>query len=259
MNNRSALSVTRQITRKPFGIRTSKNLLSQPLHNQHFHDPLGSAHSKGLTALEFLPQLLYFQHLRAPLVTAENKRLITPLDSALTRKTSRKSFRISTYEKHGGRGPLYASSISFTSFFLRTLSHSSPASPLFATHTQINRGWGGVKVSSSHPASDACPSRPRWSSHREPAAACAQRMAFTGKVLVGAYRMLSRDQGVCAPFTKTQGRGTLLFYTTPQTHRHACSRSHLKLRHPLPGAIIPLHTGHGTRDTGHVFPPRGTP
>src|SRR5713101_8572467 len=81
MNNRPSPSGSRN----PFRIRTSENQLPQPLQNQHFHDPLGSAHSKGLTARGFRPQPLYFQHLRAPLVTAENKRLITPLESALTK------------------------------------------------------------------------------------------------------------------------------------------------------------------------------
>src|SRR5712692_7947719 len=101
MNNWPSPSGTRQITPIPFRIRTSENVLPQPLQNQHFHDPFGSAHSKRLTAREFLPQPLYFQYLRVPLVTAENKRLITPLESALTRKTSCKSFRIRTSEKHG--------------------------------------------------------------------------------------------------------------------------------------------------------------
>src|SRR5713101_985780 len=87
-----------------FRIRTSENHLPQPLQNQHFHDPFGSAHSKELTPREFLPQLLHFQHLRAPLVTAENTRLITPLESTLTRKCPRNPFRIRTYKKHGGGG-----------------------------------------------------------------------------------------------------------------------------------------------------------
>src|SRR6266849_4039401 len=93
-------------SRNPFRIRTSANLLPQLLSNQHFHDPIGSAESKGLTARESLPQPHYFQHLQAPLVTAENTRLITPLDSALTRKCHRNPFRIRTYKKHGGRGSL---------------------------------------------------------------------------------------------------------------------------------------------------------
>src|SRR5713101_8897869 len=87
-----------------FRIRTSENHLPQPLQNQHFHDPFGSAHSKELTPREFLPQLLHFQHLRAPLVTAENTRLITPLESTLTRKCPRNPFRIRTSKKQAGGG-----------------------------------------------------------------------------------------------------------------------------------------------------------
>src|SRR5713101_1375721 len=100
MNNRPSPSGPRN----PFRIRTSRNLLPQPLQNQHLQTPLGSAESKGLTPRGFRPQLLHFQHLRAPLVTAENTRLITPLDSALTQKCPRNPFRIRTYEKHGGGG-----------------------------------------------------------------------------------------------------------------------------------------------------------
>src|SRR5713101_6506121 len=106
MNNRPSPSGSRN----PFRIRTSENQLPQPLQNQHFHDPLGSAHSKGLTARGFLSQLLSFQHLRAPLVTAENTRLITPLHSALPRKCPCNPFRIRTSEKHRGGGSSYPSS-----------------------------------------------------------------------------------------------------------------------------------------------------
>src|SRR5713101_8067842 len=131
MNNQSAPSSALQAAPNHFRIRTSENLLPQPLHNQHFQIPHVSAESKGLRARGFLPQLLYFQHLRAPLVTAENTRLITPLDSALTRKCARNPFRIRTYEKPGGGGLSFASStsftssISFTSFFLRTLAKTT--------------------------------------------------------------------------------------------------------------------------------------
>src|SRR6266849_4516374 len=100
MNNRPSPSGSRN----PFRIHTSENVPPQPLYNQHFHDPLGSAESKGLTPRVFLPQPLSFQHLRAPLVTAENTRLITPLDSALLRKCPRNPFRIRTSEKMGGGG-----------------------------------------------------------------------------------------------------------------------------------------------------------
>src|SRR5713101_1097587 len=103
MNNRPSSSGSSN----PFRIRTSENLLPQPLQNQHLQTPLGSAESKGLRARGFLPQLLSFQHLRAPLVTAENTRLITPLDFALTRKCARNPFRIRTYEKQGVGGAHY--------------------------------------------------------------------------------------------------------------------------------------------------------
>jgi hypothetical protein len=134
-------------------IRTSENLLLQPLPNQHLQTLLGSAESKGLTARKLPPQALSFQHLRASLVTAEYKRLITPLDSALPRKCPRNPFGIRTSGKQGVGGiPPWKS------FFLRELSlYCQPLTFNFQLSTSVRmfpsppicplqawRGWARI-------------------------------------------------------------------------------------------------------------------
>ena len=71
---------------KFFTIRTSKTPLPQTLYNPHLQDPLGCADSKRLTALKFCPQPLYNPHLQDPLGSAGNTGVITPVESALTKK-----------------------------------------------------------------------------------------------------------------------------------------------------------------------------
>jgi len=104
MNNSSAPANSPRITSKLFAIRTSKNPLPQPPPNHHFQTFHRTAETKRLTARQFLPQILSFQHLREASATAENTRLITPSDSALTKKPARNPSRISRSGKTGGGG-----------------------------------------------------------------------------------------------------------------------------------------------------------
>jgi hypothetical protein len=123
-------------------IRTSENLLPQPLPNQHLQIPLVSAESKGLTARGFLPQPHYFQHLREDSVSVENTRLITPLDSALTRKCHRNPFRIRTSEKHGGGGVLVRLTRNPFGFLLSPVLAPNP-SPLYGLPGDSNLSVAG--------------------------------------------------------------------------------------------------------------------
>ena len=87
------------------GSADSKRLTppSQTLYFQHFPACLGSADSKALTLAKILPQVLCFPHLARPLATAENKRLITPVESALTKSPSATPLE-SALTKNGGEG-----------------------------------------------------------------------------------------------------------------------------------------------------------
>jgi hypothetical protein len=102
-------SATPLILPNPFRIRRSKRPLPQLLYNLHLQHDLGTADSNGLTIFRFLPQLLYFPHLQDPLGCVANKRLITPLESALTRISPVTSLE-SAVTKRAGVGVFWLSS-----------------------------------------------------------------------------------------------------------------------------------------------------
>ena len=87
----------------------------QPLSMSHFHGLFASVANKELTALASRPQPLYQQHLRDPLGCVAIKGLITPLDSALTRKSCPNSFICNTSKKHGGGGVMVNQKYEFKS------------------------------------------------------------------------------------------------------------------------------------------------
>jgi hypothetical protein len=84
-----------------------------------------------------------------------NFRTLCALDARRNRRNPFPPMRFRTLARTIGGGGAFTQFaiaghqtrfISFLLILLRTLSHSSPASPLFATHTQINPGVGGVPV-----------------------------------------------------------------------------------------------------------------
>jgi hypothetical protein len=89
---------------KSFTIRTSTTPLLQPLYNPHLPAPLGCVANKGLTAVDWHPQPLCNPHLQGSRKSAGNKRLITHLESALTKNVPVTPLESALTKNIGGRG-----------------------------------------------------------------------------------------------------------------------------------------------------------
>src|SRR5271168_1609672 len=88
----------------PFRIRTYNSAPPYPLCLQHLPALLASVPSKALTAAPISSQPQQNQHLHHPLASVVSKRLITLLNSTLTRPSTRNPFRMHTYRNTGGEG-----------------------------------------------------------------------------------------------------------------------------------------------------------
>ena len=84
-------ALTESQPRKPFRMCTSAARLDLRI-------------SKDLPPSIFLSQLLCFQHLRAPFLSAGNKGLITPVESALTKRSSATPLESALTKTPGGGG-----------------------------------------------------------------------------------------------------------------------------------------------------------
>jgi len=80
-----------------------ENPLATPLESALAMRPV-SVHFKGLISQKSLPQLLYYQHLQASIVTVVIKRLISSLESALTKFASVTPLECALTKNTGGKG-----------------------------------------------------------------------------------------------------------------------------------------------------------
>jgi hypothetical protein len=151
---------------------------------------------------------------------------------SVTRQITRKPFRFRTSEKSPCK--------SFRIRTCKSVSKQTTSTP-FGINTYKKQGGRGVLLLTSYPIRVRIPS-----DYREPK----DLSSHPTRMLVLSEHRESKDLSP-HPFS----RRSCLPIAAPS----GASRAAAKLPHTLLGAIIPLHTGQGTRDTGHVFPPRGTP
>jgi hypothetical protein len=104
-----------------------------------------SADSKGLTAAKILRQVLYNLQLHDPLGTAENKRLITPVESALTKKSLATPLESALTKKVGGGVHLLTARHSSLTTSSCTQDSPQTLSSHALPHSFVHKGmWGGT-------------------------------------------------------------------------------------------------------------------